>query len=38
MAAKKCQKKKKLQADFFFCILNVYDPKTHLIKAPSSLD
>ena len=22
----------------FFASLNVYDPKTHLIKAPNSLD
>ena len=30
------QKKKKKCKRFFF--LNVYDPKTHQIKAPNSLD
>ena len=29
------KKKKKMQAIFF---LNVYDPKTHQVKAPNSLD
>ena len=35
MTAEKC--KTKLQAEFL-AFLNVYDPKTHLIKAVKSLD
>ena len=31
------KKEKKMQADFF-AFLNVDDPKTHLIKAPNSLN
>ena len=39
----KKQKRKKMQADYcfpfcFFAFLNVYDPKTHQIKAPNYLD
>ena len=37
-AQKMHTQKKKIASRFFFAFLNVYDPKTHLIKAPNSLD
>ena len=37
MAAQKCKKKQTVDRNFF-AFLNVYYPKTHLIKALNSLD